>query len=163
MLRSALLTCVLESSITSYLFIVIIVFGAVHKFLAVLLSRKVSLLSSEPNSPTLPGPRRLPFVGNLLSLIGADTIFHLKLTDWAKKYGGIYRLSLGSSEAVILSDPAMIREAFKMEQFSARPDMLFVKQIVNGNGELARAILLCIINMNHMRIIFDVINWQYMP
>lgn len=138
MLRSALLTCILDSSITSYLFIVIVVFGAVHRFLAVILKRKVPLASSHSSAgsrPSLPGPRGLPVVGNLLSLIGADAIFHLKLTGWAKKYGGIYRLSLGSSEAVILSDPAMIREAFKMEQFSARPDMLFVKQIVNGNGK----------------------------
>jgi hypothetical protein len=126
MYQSVLLSLIVNSVITPYLIILATVFYA---------GRCLLLRQMDPKRRLrLPGPRGLPYVGSL-PFLGSEDKLHLKFTSLAKQFGPIYRLSLGSSEAVIISDPNLIREAFRMDQFSARPDMLFVKQIVNGNGK----------------------------
>lgn len=124
--QSLLLTLLIESELTPYLFILISVFFVVRSLLCP--------RSHNSHLLRLPGPRGLPYVGSI-PFLGSETALHLKFTSLAKSYGNMFRLSLGSAEAVIISDAALIREAFRMEQFSARPDMLFVKQIVSGNGK----------------------------
>ena len=125
--HSFLLTLLIESELTPYLFILTSVFLLVRSVLAFRFPKS-------PRHTSLPGPRGLPYVGSI-PFLGGENQIHLKFTSLAKKYGKIFRLSLGSMEAVIISDANLIREAFRMEQFSARPDMLFVKQIVSGNGK----------------------------
>ncbi|OQV16526.1 Cytochrome P450 18a1 [Hypsibius exemplaris] len=125
MFHSAILSLILESAITPYLIILTSVFYIGRYMLVRQLDPKCRL--------RLPGPRGLPYVGSI-PFLGSENKLHLTFTKLAKKYGPIYRLSLGSSEAVIISDPNLIKEAFRMDQFSARPDMLFVKEIVSGNG-----------------------------
>ena len=116
----------IESTITCYLIIIASVFLAVRRITKHLTDRSPRF--------SLPGPRGVPWLGSL-PFLGTDQRLHVKFAELAKTYGGIFRLSLGRSEAVIISDPNLIREAFRMEQFSARPDMLFVKHIISGNGK----------------------------
>ncbi|XP_058387054.1 cytochrome P450 2F5-like [Diceros bicornis minor] len=56
-----------------------------------------------------PGPRPLPFVGNLLQL-GSQNML-TSLMELSKKYGPVYTLYLGSRQAVVLSGHQAVKEA----------------------------------------------------
>ncbi len=51
----------------------------------------------------LPGPRGLPFLGNIHQL--DLTRFHFLLERWAAQYGPVYLFRMGSKCVVALSDP----------------------------------------------------------
>jgi len=59
----------------------------------------------------LPGPRRLPLVGNLLA-IDLDRM-HQVLERWAVRYGPAYRVDFGPRRTVVLSDAALIERALR--------------------------------------------------
>ena len=56
----------------------------------------------------LPGPPRLPLVGNVLA-ISVDTI-HQQLEAWAREYGEAYRLDLGPRRFAVLSNPGHVHQ-----------------------------------------------------
>lgn len=63
----------------------------------------------------LPGPRALPFLGNLLQL---DTRrLHLVLEEWARSFGSLYVFRAGPRPTVVVSDPALLEQILR-----ARPD-----------------------------------------
>jgi len=57
-----------------------------------------------------PGPRPWPVVGNLLQLSQGGENLHETFTNWAKQYGPLMYLRLGSVHTVVASSPAMIKE-----------------------------------------------------
>ena len=57
---------------------------------------------------TLPGPKGLPFVRNLLQL--ANKSPHAHLTEWAKQYGGVYSINLMGDNWVVVSSYEALRE-----------------------------------------------------
>lgn len=59
----------------------------------------------------LPGPRPWPIVGNAMQLDVRR--IHRSLEDWARTYGSLYRVSLGSRLFVIVSEPALIAEILR--------------------------------------------------
>jgi hypothetical protein len=95
-------------------------------FLAAMFSRKFSHLP--------PGPWAWPIVGNLL-MLGKDP--HLMLTCWAKRYGPLMHLQLGSFNTVVASSPAMAKEFLKTQDhvFQYRPSSLTFK-ILNKNWSM---------------------------
>lgn len=64
---------------------------------------------------------RWPVVGNLFDMSKT----HLVLTEWYKKYGGVYRFSLYGEEIVVLNDFDSIHEALvsRGSDFAGRPRM----------------------------------------
>lgn len=60
------------------------------------------------------------------------------LMDLARKYGKIYSVQMGSIFTVVLSDAALIREAFKRDEFSGRAPLLVTHGIFHGHGESKR-------------------------
>lgn len=56
----------------------------------------------------LPGPLGLPLVGNRFQF--RLNHIHLKLEEWAKRYGPIYRIRIGPNHIVVISDHAAIRQ-----------------------------------------------------
>lgn len=78
-----------------------------------------------------PGPMSLPFIG-YLPFLGQR--FHLTLTRLSKCYGPVYQIYLGAKRVVILSDPNLIREAFRQPVFSGRPDTELTK-LLQGYGK----------------------------
>jgi cytochrome P450 len=50
----------------------------------------------------LPGPRRLPLLGNLHELDSAR--LHLVLEEWARRYGNYFAIFLGRKPALVVSD-----------------------------------------------------------
>ncbi|CAL1534717.1 unnamed protein product [Lymnaea stagnalis] len=82
---------------------------------------------------TLPGPRGIPILGNLLQL-GKKP--HLTLTDFRNKYGDVYQITMGSRPTVVINGVKAIRQALvkQAEDFAGRPDFYSFKFIGNGNS-----------------------------
>lgn len=79
-----------------------------------------------------PGPWGFPFVGFLPFLSPIEP--HVTLSNLAKKYGPIYGINLGSIYAVILSDPTLIRDALKRDDFTGRAPLYITHGIMGGFG-----------------------------
>jgi cytochrome P450/nitrite reductase/ring-hydroxylating ferredoxin subunit len=59
----------------------------------------------------LPGPQGLPFLGALAAL-DLERL-HLTMEDWARRFGPVYRVSLGTRSVVAVSDHALIQQALR--------------------------------------------------
>ncbi|KAK8750012.1 hypothetical protein OTU49_015182, partial [Cherax quadricarinatus] len=86
--------------------------------------------------PLPPGPWGVPILG-YLPFLTKD--IHISLMNLATRFGSIYRLSFGNKMLVILTDPKIIRDAFRREEFHARPssalyDMFDGYGLVNTSG-----------------------------
>ncbi|MCB9570460.1 MAG: cytochrome P450 [Kofleriaceae bacterium] len=68
----------------------------------------------------LPGPRGLPLLGNALQ-IDLDRL-HLQLEAWAREYGPLYRLKLGSRDMVVTTDTALIEQTLRERPEAFRRD-----------------------------------------
>lgn len=82
----------------------------------------------------LPGPRPLPFIGNLMSLSGSDLPCKA-FEGVAQKYGPVVGLRLGTIPAVICTGIDSIKEVLltKSAQFDNRPDFHRFNVMFNGN------------------------------
>ncbi|XP_046390470.1 cytochrome P450 18a1 [Ischnura elegans] len=77
-----------------------------------------------------PGPWGLPVLGYLPFLKGDA---HLHFEELARRYGPMFSTRLGNQLIVVLSDHRTIREAFRREEFTARPNTEF-SHILEGYG-----------------------------
>lgn len=77
-----------------------------------------------------PGPFGIPLLG-FLPFLGQD--FHFTLTQLSQRFGPIYQIFLGSKRIVVISDSQIIRQAFRLQVFSGRPDTELTK-ILQGYG-----------------------------
>ncbi|KAK6918478.1 Cytochrome P450 [Dillenia turbinata] len=64
-----------------------------------------------------PGPRGLPIIGNMLQL---GKMPHQTLTNWAKSYGPIMSIKLGSNQTIVISSSTLAKEALQ------KNDQIFV-------------------------------------
>ncbi|XP_039261516.2 cytochrome P450 1A1-like [Styela clava] len=80
-----------------------------------------------------PGPRGLPIIGNILQL-GPNP--HLTMTEFAKKYGSVYRLKLGSRMVIVVNGKDAIKQALVKQSgdFISRPEMHSTKYICDGHS-----------------------------
>jgi hypothetical protein len=79
------------------------------------LSRGPGWIVAKCTLDDLPGPRGLPFLGNIHQL--DLTKVHLILERWAAQYGLVYLLRMGSKRVVALSDPKWCDQVLR-----ARPE-----------------------------------------
>jgi ecdysteroid 25-hydroxylase len=85
------------------------------------------------NTPPGPWANHIPFIGSLplLTSKNPEKLF----AKLAEKYGKIYSLQMGSIFTVVLSDVALIREAFRRDEFSGRAPLRVTHGIFYGHGE----------------------------
>ena len=95
-----------------------------------------SLMWMKKHKPlTLPGPKGLPFVGNLLQL--ANKSPHAHLTEWAKQYGGVYSINLMGDNWVVVSSYEALREVLvkRGPEFANRPSLFRTNYASWGTGD----------------------------
>ncbi|KAL7863959.1 hypothetical protein AOLI_G00153790 [Acnodon oligacanthus] len=91
------------------------------------------LSSSRSRNP--PGPKPLPFVGNLPQLIKDP----MALVRSMQKYGEMSSLYVGRKPVIVLNNVEIVKEAFVQNRavFSGRPIIPIIHWITNGYGILA--------------------------
>lgn len=93
---------------------------------------------SSNNQPKLPpGPKKLPFIGNLHQLIGPG-LPHNRLSNLAKIYGPIYHLIVGELSLIFLTTPEVVQEALKAQEihFMQRPQFPSVEMMNPKNSSV---------------------------
>lgn len=84
-----------------------------------------------PNSSLPPGPWGLPVLGYIPFLAGRNP--YTAFSQLADKYGGMAFVKLGKKNVLILRDPDMIRETYKLTAFSDRPNSKLKDDKLIGN------------------------------
>lgn len=85
----------------------------------------------EKNLP--PGPPTLPILGNIAQIPTKGA--HFQLTKWARVYGGIYSLKLGTGTAIVITDRRLVKELIdkKSSKYAERPKSYVAKFISGGD------------------------------
>jgi cytochrome P450 len=111
----------------------------------------------------LPGPRRLPLLGNLLQLDAKR--LHRILHGWAQRYGPLYRLRLVGREVLVVADGELIGEVLRNrpDGFARRRALrntmleLGIDGVFNAEGpdwRRQRKLAMYALNTSHMREFF---------
>jgi len=95
------------------------------------------LFRSFTSPKAIPGPPGWPIVGNLLSL-PKDLLF-LRLEEWAKQYGSIFYISIGTQPAIVLNNAKVAADL--LDRMSAvtsdRPPMIKANEFYIRNMDFA--------------------------
>ena len=106
-------------------------------FLTCILLAALLLILFNTRECQIPGPTRLPLVGNLL-LFRCEKQLHVACNKLCKIFGPLFRLQLGSVNAVVVTDATLIREVQRKQVFSGRASAMgFTRLISNGGNSLA--------------------------
>ncbi|KAJ5787369.1 cytochrome P450 [Penicillium paradoxum] len=83
-----------------------------------------------------PGPPTIPILGNLHQIPRKGSYF--KFTEWAKQYGGLYSLKLGTGTAVVITDRRIIKELIdkKSAKYSNRPHSYVSHDLMTSGDHL---------------------------
>lgn len=82
---------------------------------------------------SMPGPVRLPIFGNVQFNFPR---LHLQFTEFAKKFGDVYRIQILSQSAIVINSYEAMKEAYSKngKDFIGRPHMLRFNVIGASNG-----------------------------
>lgn len=91
-----------------------------------------------------PGPPTLPLIGNIHLMPKEKG--HLQFQKWAKEYGPVYSLILGTQVMIVLSSDQAIKDLLDKRSniYSSRPDM-YLGNVVSGSS---RMLLMVIFDIN---------------
>lgn len=79
-----------------------------------------------------PGPPTLPLIGNLHQMPKHQP--HKQLEAWAREYGPIYSLILGTRVMIVLSSDQVVKDLLDKRSaiYSSRPDAYIGQNILSG-------------------------------
>jgi cytochrome P450 len=115
----------------------------------------------------LPGPRRLPLLGNAHQLRASE--MHLIAERWSDRYGPIYRFDLGRRRFVVVADPDVINTVLRerpdgfrrwSEIESITEEMWGTPGVFAAEGEewrRARRLAVTALNSNHLQRYFEIV------
>lgn len=94
-----------------------------------------------------PGPPTLPFIGNLHQIPRKKR--HVQFEKWAREYGPIYSLMMGTKVMIVLNSDEAIRDLVDKRGaiYSSRPELYIGQNILSGG--LRVLFMVCIIG-NHL-------------
>lgn len=80
-----------------------------------------------------PGPPTLPILGNIHQIPKKGA--HFQFTEWAKQYGGIYTLKLGTGTAAVITERRLVKQLVdkKSALYSERPKSYVANLISSGD------------------------------
>ncbi|EXJ84778.1 hypothetical protein A1O3_05450 [Capronia epimyces CBS 606.96] len=83
-----------------------------------------------------PGPPTLPVLGNIHQIPIKGS--YLKFTEWAKTYGGIFSLKIGSGTAIVLTDRKLVKQLVdkKSAIYSNRPHSYVSHNLITGGDHV---------------------------
>ncbi|KAF2181434.1 m-cresol methyl hydroxylase [Zopfia rhizophila CBS 207.26] len=82
------------------------------------------------------GPPTLPIIGNLHQIPKAYT--HIKFTEWARQYGGLYTLKLGSGTMAVITDRRLVKDVVDKKSgiYSHRPPSFVSHDLITKGNHL---------------------------
>ena len=94
------------------------------------------LLKKRNPLDAVPGPKSYPLIGNVHQL-DMDKVF-LNMADFAKQYGGIFKLYIFNKPVVIVNDQRFIHDVLVKQslEFAGRPHSYRLKLISQGHNEI---------------------------
>ncbi|EFX05422.1 cytochrome p450 monooxygenase [Grosmannia clavigera kw1407] len=109
--------------------------GGIAVLAVILLLAKLSTIGRRPRDLP-PGPPTLPLIGNLHQMPTKEA--HLQFQKWAKEYGPVYSLILGTKPMIVLSSDVDVKDMLDRRSgiYSDRPDMFIAQKIASGNLRL---------------------------
>ncbi|KAH7327034.1 cytochrome P450 [Rhexocercosporidium sp. MPI-PUGE-AT-0058] len=80
-----------------------------------------------------PGPRGLPFVGNILDVADNESVPR-KAVEWTKTYGHVFYTKVGGSDWIWLSSPKAVKDLMdkKSAIYSSRPPAPLAQDVASG-------------------------------
>lgn len=104
---------------------------------------KVSQLGSRPKDFP-PGPPTLPIIGNLHQIPSEKR--HLQFEKWAREYGPVFSLMLGTKVMIVLNSDTAIKELVDRRGaiYSSRPDAYIAQNILSGG--LRVLFMVCVVH-----------------
>lgn len=115
----------------------------------------------------LPGPPRLPLIGNAHQLLRADRI-HMVTEGWAERYGSIFRINVGRRRLIVVADAEAINEILRDRPGGYRrgraqqtvieemgPPGVFIAE--GDDWKRQRRLVLSGLNIHHLNRYFDVV------
>jgi cytochrome P450 len=115
----------------------------------------------------LPGPRRLPLVGNALQVRASS--MHLVAERWVDEYGPIYRFDIGPRRIVVVADPDVINSVLRErpDGFSRWSEIGTITREMWGTPGVfaaegddwrrSRRLAVTALNTNHLQRYFEII------
>ncbi|KAI0200232.1 cytochrome P450 [Astrocystis sublimbata] len=81
-----------------------------------------------------PGPPTLPIIGNLHQMPARPELMGQQFEIWARKYGSIFSLILGTQTWIVLSQGEVVRDLLDKRGaiYSSRPDAYLAQDIISG-------------------------------
>ncbi|KAJ5942585.1 hypothetical protein N7516_002753 [Penicillium verrucosum] len=86
---------------------------------------------------TMPtGPPTLPFIGNIHQITKKYT--HIKFTEWAAQYGGLYMLKIGNGNMAVITDRRLVKEVLDRKSgiYSHRPHSFVSHDLITKGNHL---------------------------
>ena len=79
-----------------------------------------------------PGPPTLPLIGNLHQM--PKSLGHLQFEKWAREYGPVFSLMLGTKVVIVLSSDFAVKDLLDKRSaiYSSRPEVYLGQEIVSG-------------------------------
>lgn len=92
---------------------------------------RLSLIGQRPKDYP-PGPPTLPILGNLHQITKAKR--HLQFEKWARQYGPVYSLMLGTKVMIVLNTDDAIRELVDKRgaAYASRPESYIAQDTISG-------------------------------
>lgn len=108
---------------------VVLLIGSVSLYLYIVPNR----ITDSRRKHLPPGPKGLPFIGNMLDLADSDQVPE-KVQEWFSEYGDVFYTKIGGSDYVWLSSPKAIKECMdkKSSIYSSQPPLPLAQDVASA-------------------------------